>query len=65
MHQIQSEFVKDEAQRVTLYPIAGIAEAWEDDSYVGPVAGCDLYDSDYHSTSQSSPTTSANTCLFY
>jgi hypothetical protein len=33
MHQMQSEPWKDEAQRVTLYPIAAIARSWEDEPF--------------------------------
>jgi len=33
MNQIQSEPVKDEAQRVTIYPIAGLAGSWEDEPF--------------------------------
>lgn len=33
MHQIQSEIVKDEAQRVTLYPLAGLTGSWEDEPF--------------------------------
>ena len=33
MHQIQGEPVKDEAQRVTIYPIAGVAGPWEDEPF--------------------------------
>ena len=33
MHRVQSEPVKDEAIRVTIYPVAGLAESWEDEPF--------------------------------
>jgi hypothetical protein len=33
MHQVASELQKSAAQRVTLYPVAGLAGAWEDEPF--------------------------------